>query len=204
MAIADRALAATVAAVRPGVSERSLTAVFMDAMASQGVTTPATQDIVRITGDLAVLKAGVVHNGYIAEVGTTIRVVGARASERAVDDLFRRAADLWARLLDACRTGRPASALLDAYHAAGEPLPTMPIGRGLGLGFDDPVVTGALPRTAKQEILEPGVVLVVTAHVTDDDLGSVIIHEPILITADGPETLSATPFWTNDRAGAHA
>ena len=33
----------------PGVSERELTGVFMDAMASRGVTTPATQDVVRIT-----------------------------------------------------------------------------------------------------------------------------------------------------------
>lgn len=198
--IADRAIAATAAEVRPGASERALTAVFMDAMASQGVTTPATQDIVRISGNLVVLKAGVVANGYIAEVGRTLRVDGGGAN----DDLFRRATDLWARLLDACQPGRPASALLDAYGAAGEPLPTMPIGRGLGLGFDDPVVTGALPRTAAREMLAPGVVLVVTAYVTDDAVGSVIIHEPILITAAGPETLSATPFWATDRVGAHA
>ena len=31
------------------MSERELTGVFMDAMASRGVTTPATQDVVRIT-----------------------------------------------------------------------------------------------------------------------------------------------------------
>ncbi len=33
----------------PGVTERQLTGVFMEAMASQGVTTPATQDVAWIT-----------------------------------------------------------------------------------------------------------------------------------------------------------
>src|SRR4051812_10897838 len=43
-AVADAAMAAAVAELRPGVSERELTGVFMDAMASRGITTPATQD----------------------------------------------------------------------------------------------------------------------------------------------------------------
>ncbi len=48
--VAEEAMASAVDALRPGVSERELTGVFMDAMASQGVTTPATQDVVRISG----------------------------------------------------------------------------------------------------------------------------------------------------------
>ena len=43
--VADAALAAAVAELRPGVTERELTGVFMDAMALAGVTTPATQDV---------------------------------------------------------------------------------------------------------------------------------------------------------------
>ena len=39
------ALAAAVAELRAGVTERELTGVFMEAMASRGVTTPATQDV---------------------------------------------------------------------------------------------------------------------------------------------------------------
>ena len=46
IAVADVAMAAAVAELRPGVTERELTGVFMDAMASHGVTTPATQDVV--------------------------------------------------------------------------------------------------------------------------------------------------------------
>ena len=209
--VADAAMAAAVAELRPGVRERDLTGVFMDAMASRGVTTPATQDVVRITsasaggrvqaGDLVAFDAGVVADGYAGEVGRTWPV-GPADNEAGVRDLYRRWDELWARLLDACRPGAPASGLLDAYRLAGEPLPVMPIARGLGLGFDDPVIVRDLPETAARERLDPGVVLVITGCVFDDAVGSVIAHEAVLITADGPEVLSAGPFWNRDRVGA--
>ena len=214
--VADSALAAAVAGLRPGISERQLTGVFMDAMASLGVTTPATQDVVRVTsrtaartagvearlraGDLVAFDAGVVAGGYSGEVGRTWPV-GTDGNAAVLTDLYQRSDRLWARLLDACQPGAPASGLLDAYRSAGEPLPKLPIGRGLGLGFDDPVITRDLPETAASERLDPGVVLVLTGCVFDDTIGSVIAHEPILITADGPEMLSRSPFWNPD-AGA--
>ena len=212
--VAEVALAATVAALRPGLSERELTGVFMDAMASRGVTTPATQDVVRVTsargggigedeglvrsGDLVALDAGVVTDGYAGEVGRTWPV-DLNGDTAAVAALYRRWDDLWDRLLDACKPGAPASGLFDAYRAAGEPLPVGPVGRGLGLGFDDPVIARHLPETASTEQLDPGVVLVITGCVFDDAVGSVIAHEPVLITPDGPEVLSSSPFWNRDR-----
>jgi Xaa-Pro aminopeptidase len=217
--VAEVALAAAVAGLRPGVSERQLTGSFMDAMASHGVTTPATQDVVRITsgsgrtaggggvraGDLVAFDAGVVAGGYVGEVGRTWPAApgGSDAGPAGADELGRRWSRLWAGLLDACRPGAPASGLLDAYRAAGEPLPATPIGRGLGLGFDDPVVVRDLPETAARELLDPGVVLAVTACVSDDAVGSIVTHEPVLITAEGPELLSSSPFWTSERTGAH-
>jgi Xaa-Pro dipeptidase len=216
--VADVAMAAAVAALRPGLSERELTGVFMDAMASRGVTTPATQDVVRVTspravrtngaevrvrmGDVVAFDAGVVAGGYAGEVGRTWPV-GPGANPAANRYLHRRWSRLWERLLDACQPGAAASGLLDAYRSAGEPLPATPVGRGLGLGFDDPVVVAALPDTAARERLDPGVVLVVSGCVVDDRVGAVIVHEPVLITPDGPETLSGSPFWTLDHAGAH-
>jgi Xaa-Pro dipeptidase len=216
--VADMAMAATVAELRPGVTERELTGVFMDAMASRGVTTPATQDVVRITsawpdrskatggrvqaGDLVAFDAGVVADGYAGEVGRTWPV-DPNGSTAILGDLYGRWDQLWARLLDACQPGAPTSGLLEAYRAAGEPLPVFPIGRGLGLGFDDPLVVRDLPETAATERLDPGVVLVVTGCVFDDTAGSVIAHEAVLITADGPEILSCSPFWDPERAGAH-
>ena len=64
------------------------------------------------------------------------------------------------------------------------------------------MIVGDLPETAANERLDPGVVLVVTGCVTDDRVGTVIAHEPVLITPDGPEVLSSSPFWNPERAGA--
>lgn len=215
--VAEVGLAAAVAELRPGVSERELTAVFMDAMASRGVTTPATQDIVRVTsaggrppgtdrriqpGDLVSFDAGVVADGYVGEVGRTWPAV-LDAGDAGTHDLYRRWDQLRTQLLEACRPGASASGLLDAYRVAGEPLPATPIGRGLGLGFDDPVVVRDLPATAARELLDPGVVLVVTASVFDDAVGYITTHDSVLITADGPEVLSSSPFWNAERTGAH-
>lgn len=185
---ADAAMAAAVARLRPGVTERELAGAALEA-----TITP--------DGDLVTLHACAVARGYTGEVGRTWPV-GTVRDHTAISDLYRRADDLRARLLDACQPGAPASALLDAYAVAGEPLPVMPIGRGLGLGSDAPVIARHLPETAAIERLDPGVVLAVTACVFDHAVGSVITHEPVLISADGPEVLSSTPFSHRDRVGA--
>lgn len=212
--VADHALAAAIAELRPGATERELTGVYMDAMASCGITTPATQDVVRITsarsdcdraievGDLVAFDAGVVADGYAGEVGRTWPV-GTNGHAAALGELAGRWERLWGELLGACRPGAPASDLFEAHRTAGEPVPTAPVARGLGLGFDDPVVTRDLPDTAARETLDPGVVLVITACVFDDAVGSLIAHQPVHIGADGPEVLSSSPFWNPDGPGGH-
>jgi Xaa-Pro aminopeptidase len=206
--VAEDALAAAVGELRAGVTERELTGIFMDAMASRGVTTPARQDVARITsrhgqrgrvgdertraGDLVAFSAGVVAGGYTAEVGRTWPVPENGSVGHA--DLYRRWDALWTRLLAACQPRASGTALITAYEAAGEPPPSMPSARGLGLGFDAPVVTGDLPKTAAAVRLEPGVVLAVTGCVSDER-GSVVQQEIVRITPDGPELLSSSPFW---------
>ena len=64
------------------------------------------------------------------------------------------------------------------------------------------MIVGDLPETAANERLDPGVVLLVTGCVTDDRVASVIAHEAVLITPDGPEVLSGSPFWNRERGGA--
>lgn len=71
----------------------------------------------------------------------------------------------------------------------------MPVARGLGMGFDLPVVSQHLPATAAGERLEPGMVLAVTGYVWEEGVGAVFGREAVLITADGPEVLTASPFW---------
>jgi Xaa-Pro aminopeptidase len=85
--------------------------------------------------------------------------------------------------------------LLAAYEAAGEPAPPMPVARGLGMGFDPPVVSQHLPRSAAEERLEPGMVLAVTGYVWEQGVGAVFGREAVLINADGPEVLTSSPSW---------
>ncbi len=205
--IAEQALAAAETALVPGVTERQLTGVFMEAMAAAGVTTPASQDVAWITsrrhpwqrtgrdvpvaaGDLVAFEAGVIEGGYVGEVGRTLALPG----EEVPTGLWARWEELWARLAAACRAGAPQTELLGAYEEAGVAPPPMPVARGLGLGYDVPVVTHALARTAAEQHLEEGMVLALTAFVWQEGVGAVYGQEPVLVTAAGPELLSTHPF----------
>jgi Xaa-Pro dipeptidase len=204
--VAEAGLAAAVAELRPGISEKALAGVLLEAMAAGGVSTPSTQDAAWVTsrehpwrrasedglvrdGDLVAFSAGVLDGGYTGEVGRTWPVGEVNGSA----DLYGRWDALWDRLYEACQPGAPAIDLLAAYQAAGEELPPMPIARGLGLGFDPPVVSQHLPTTAAAEQLEPGMVLAVTGYVWQSGVGAVFGREAVLITPDGPEVLTSSP-----------
>ena len=94
--------------LRRGVTERQLTGVFMEAMASPGVTTPAHQDVAWITsrqdpwrrasrdtpagpGDLVAFDAGVMLGGYVGELGRTCPVDGDAAIDGRARPALRRA-----------------------------------------------------------------------------------------------------------------
>jgi Xaa-Pro aminopeptidase len=209
-AVAETSLAKAVAELRPGATEKELTGVLLAAAAAGGATTPAVQDAAVVTsrehpwrraggdgraapGDLVAFTAGVVAQGYIAEVGRTYAVGSADGAGAIPEALAARCDRVWARLLAACRPGAPASDLLDSYTGAGEPLPPMPVARGLGLGFDPPVVTGALPRTARDERIEAGMVLALTGYVWEAGVGAVFRRDTVLVTSDGPELLTSAP-----------
>ncbi|BBY61666.1 M24 family metallopeptidase [Mycolicibacterium sarraceniae] len=210
LAIAEEGLAAGVAALAPEATAKAITAAVLEAEAAGGVSTPATQEAAWATsrehpwgrsegggviceGDLVVLSAGVLADGYVAQMARTFSV---GEPTEAMRGLYRRRDALWDRLLAACRPGMPTSALLDAYVQAGEQLPVMPVAHGLGLGFDPPVVSPQLRATADAELLEAGMVLAVTAHVWEASVGSVITRDAVLITADGYEVLTSSPAWS--------
>lgn len=208
--VAEKGLATTVAALRPGVAVQTLTGLLMESMTAGGVSTPATQDGAWVTskehpwrravgheqvneGDLVAIAAGVLADGYVGEVGRTWPVGGETGPAQK---LYQRSDELWERLIAACRPGAPATDLLAAYEAAGEPLPAMPVAHGLGLGFDTPVVSQHLPSTAAEEILEPGMVLAVTGYVWESGVGAVFSRDAVLIADDGAEVLSSSPTWS--------
>lgn len=208
ISVAESGLAAAVSELRPGVTEQALAGVLLEAVAAGGVSTPSNQDVAWVTspdhpwrrangagrvndGDLVAFSAGVLAGGYIGEVGRTwpVGAVGGAAT------LYRRWDGLWGRLLAACRPGAPASELLGAYQAAGEAPPPMPVARGLGMGFDPPVISTHLPATAAGERLESGMVLAVTGYVWEQGIGAVFGREAVLITAEGSEVLTTSPAW---------
>ncbi|KUH93411.1 M24 family metallopeptidase [Mycobacterium sp. IS-1556] len=216
LGVAEAALEAARAELTPGVTEQALTGALMEAMAAGGVTTPATQDGAWATskehpwrrargdgrienGDLVAFSAGALADGYVGEVGRTWPVGDVDGT--AVPELYDRWNRLWDRLIAACRPGYPASDLLGAYEAAGEPLPAMPVAHGLGLGYDSPVVTPALRTTVAEEVLEPGMVLAVTGYVWQQGVGAVFGREAVHITADGGEVLTSSAFWSGAGVG---
>lgn len=211
VAVAESALAAAVSELRPGVTEQALAGVLLEASAAGGVSTPSNQDVAWVTsrkhpwrrahgdgriqeGDLVAFSAGVLAGGYVGEVGRTWPADN-RHTPGGAEALHGRWERLWDKLIAACRPGAGASELLAAYRAAGEPEPPMPVARGLGMGFDPPVVSKHLPATAADARLEPGMVLAVTGYVWEEGIGAVFGREAVLITADGPEVLTASPFW---------
>jgi len=74
----------------------------------------------------------------------------------------------------------------------------MPVARGLGLGFDLPLVTHALPGAAAEQRAEAGMVLALTACIWKEGRGALYGQEPVVLTASGPELLSANPLF-NDK-----
>lgn len=208
--VAETSLAKAVAELRPGVTAKELAGVLLEAAAAGGATTPADQDAACVTsrehpwrraggdgraadGDLVTFTAGVIARGYIAEVGRTYAVASADGVGAIPQALAARCDRVWGRLLAACRPGAPASNLLESYTGVGEALPPMPVARGLGLGFDPPVVTGALPRTARDERLEAGMVLALTGYVWEAGTGAAFRRDTVLVTSDGPELLTSAP-----------
>lgn len=206
IAVAESGLAAAVSELRPGVSEQTLAGVLLEALAAGGVSTPSNQDVAWVTsrehpwrraggdrrvqaGDLVAFSAGVLAGGYIGEVGRTLPV----GETLGAAPLYQRWHRLWAKLLATCRPGAAASELLGAYEDAGEPPPPMPVARGLGMGFDPPVISPQLPQTAAADRLEPGMVLAVTGYVWEAGIGAVFGREAVLITDGAPEVLTTSP-----------
>ncbi|MEE3065992.1 MAG: M24 family metallopeptidase [Actinomycetota bacterium] len=203
--IAEHGLATALAELTPGVSERTLAGVMMEAMAAGGVSTPATQDAAWVTsrerpwhrgdatarpGDLVAFAAGALANGYVAEVGRTWPV-----GDSAPRVLFERSNMLYDKMLAACRPGASTRDLLAAYGAAGEPIPPMPIAHGLGLGFDPPVVSETLVAAGEDDRLEAGMVLAITGYVWEQGIGAVFRRDSVHITHDGVDVLTHSPTW---------
>jgi Xaa-Pro dipeptidase len=209
--IAERSLHDAAAAVVPGTTERKITGTFMETMGGQGICMPSVQDVAWATspshpwrragrdapipaGALVALEGGVMLDGYDGELGRTVVAGGAEHRTPEVDALIRRRDELWHRLVDVCRPGAPLAELLRVYEDADVPAPPRPVAFGLGLGFDAPLVSTELPRSAADEQFEEGMVMALASYVWQEGVGAAFGEEPVVITDGGAELLSSTPF----------
>lgn len=206
--VAEHGLATALGELAPGVAERTLAGVMMEAMAAGGVSTPATQDAAWVTsreqpwrraaahevgpGDLVAFAAGALANGYVAEVGRTWPV-GDTADTRT---LFERSNRLYDKMLAACHPGASTRDLLAAYEGVGEPIPPMPVAHGLGLGFDPPVVSETLVAAGEHDVLEAGMVLAITGYVWQRGVGAVFRRDTVHITESDVDVLITSPSWS--------
>jgi Xaa-Pro aminopeptidase len=209
IALAEGALAAVVAELRPGIRERELQGRFAEAAARLGVTTPALAGSFCATprragapfplrrlpgesalaaGDLVALDVGLLYAGYEGGLARTWPCPATAAPSAAQRDLQRRWREILEALLAECRPGRSAAHLERAYAACGEPAPPFPVAHGVGLGLEPPLAGS--PAGPAEEALEEGMVLALQAWVFREGVGGALGREMVLVTGEGPQLLT--------------
>ena len=204
LSLAEAALAALDDALEPGISERTLLGVFVEAVARLGAPTPPSESVVFATprqgpvrfrylasdrlinkGELVVLSPGALYAGYEAGLART-RTAGATPSPAAMalGDRCRRAIDA---LITACRPGNTGGDLYRAWQATGEPPAEIALAWGLGLGAEWPLIGFGRGSDA---VLEEGATLSVQAWVSQEGTGGFLERELVQVGANGPEILS--------------
>jgi Xaa-Pro dipeptidase len=210
-AIAEAALYAAAAEVRPGVTEHHLRATFLHRMcelgtsqfAQQGTFTEidpgkplrwTTGDRVLGDGTLVALAGGVLWAGYEGSLARTWwcgAQGGPTAGQRA---LFTRWRSLMDRLVDQCRAGASGADLRAAYVASAEPEPQMSIAYSVGLGHEGPLAgPGMSPDLERAQAIEADMVVAVRAFLGGDD-GGFYGEDMVLVGDDGPAPLTTLGY----------
>jgi Xaa-Pro aminopeptidase len=207
-AIAEGALWAAAAEVRPGVTEHHLRAAFLERMCQLGTSQFAQQGTfteldpgapLRWTtskrrlgdGTLVALAGGALWAGYEGSLARTWWCGtgdGPTPRQRAV---FTRWRSLLDGLIERCRAGATGADLRAAYEEAGGPEPQMSIAYSVGLGHEGPLAGPGMTREVERaQHIEADMVVALRAYVTDDD-GACFGEDMVLVTEDGPEPLTA-------------
>jgi Xaa-Pro dipeptidase len=213
-ALAEGAFAAMASDVRPGVSERELIGRYSAEAAVLGATIPAFEagfcatakhgtdtgpPTVRLAGlpriladgDLVTCHAGVMYAGYEGAIGTTLVCGGMRNPD--TQDLAIRLERLRGAIHGACRPKARLSDLHEAWADCGEPLPSLPIYHGMGLGFEPPIAArleAGLPIPPSDARLEAGMVIATYAYVHRDGVGGCFARDTVHVGDERCEFLS--------------
>lgn len=214
VAVAEASLSTAIAVLRPGVRERDLLGAFERQMADLGVTVPAREGTFCVTprehaetgglslrriatdlaineGDLVAMSSGVLYAGYEGSVARTWPCLGSGELSDPQRALGARWLKVREALLETCRAGSTGVELRKAYEGTGEPLPPLPIVRGVGLGFEAPVVGTDLGSDAEARWeLAPEMTLVIQGYVWEKGVGGYLGSETVLVTDGEPEVLT--------------
>jgi len=202
--IAEAALTAMVDALRPGVTERELVAIYAARIAELGATTPPSEGVVCATprhgrvalrrvptdrpvgpGELVVLDPGALFAGYEGGVGRTWVAGGTvTAGQTALASRCRLGLDA---VVEQCRAGRRGEDLRRAWVASGAPLPAAPLAYGLGLGVEPPVIGLGVGADTP---LVAGSVLAVQGWVSEEGVGGFFERDLVLVGDAEPLLLS--------------
>lgn len=205
--IAEEALEETLALVRPGMSERAISAQLTSRMLAKGGEgisfgpivlsgpksalphgVPGDREVV--AGEFLLIDFGTSFNGYHCDITRTF-VVGGEPDERmrAVYEAVR------AGNAAGCAAVRPGATAHDVHMAAAEPLAAPEFaefykhrtGHGMGLDIHEPpsIMEG------NHEQLRPGVVFTVEPGLYLEGWGGVRIEDDVRATADGVEILTS-------------
>jgi Xaa-Pro aminopeptidase len=137
-------------------------------------------------GELVTLNPGAFYAGYEACLARTW-VAGEVSPTRTQRDVARRCRSVLDAVVSACRAGASGSDIQRAWDASGEPSPSAPFVRGVGLGAEPPLIGSGLGATSW---LRDGMVLAVEAWVAAEGAGGVLEQDLVLVTDAGPEVLT--------------
>jgi Xaa-Pro aminopeptidase len=206
--VVDGALEAVAWMLRAGTSERGLALALDDAMRARGASGPAYETIVASgpnaalphaqptdralgEGDLVIIDAGAVVDGYRSDMTRTFVIGEPSAQAREMLDVVTRSQAAGVAgvdpgveagaIDDLCREVIDAAGMGDAFiHGTGH---------GVGLDIHE------LPRVRKGStaILRPGHVLTVEPGVYYPGVGGVRVEDTVVVTADGCRALTRFP-----------
>ncbi len=214
LAIAEGALAAVVAKLRPGVTEIELGALAAEELTRFGTTLPAVEasfcatpregagatpplrrrpsDRPLAAGDLVACSLGVLYAGYEGAATKTQLCLGPTDSpspaQRSLHARWRAAQDA---LVARCRPGVTPSELRKAWLDTGEPLPSLLLAHGVGMGVEPPIIAGASgPESLDDEPFHEGMVVAVQSYLWERGVGGILGGETLLVTPGAPLCLS--------------
>ncbi|HEY7066137.1 MAG TPA: Xaa-Pro peptidase family protein [Chloroflexota bacterium] len=217
IAIANRGFAAVLEACRPGLRERDVGGAVYDAMMQAGAETvsggvrsgPSTFEVYHVgntdrmleVGDLFYLNTcSTTFNGYKVCIYRTYKVGRAPTAEER--DWYARCRDRVYAVIDEIKPG--ASTATAARHflpastwgyEADQRLLVAEVGHGIGMTYEEPVISRVFSPEYPQE-LKPGHVIAVEAREGRPGYGGVRLEEMVLVTDSSHEIL--TTGWPGD------